>query len=221
MKKTFFPYDKLATQKIEMPKQETIPAKPKEEDKQKEEAKQPPPPEAGEPPAVDITLENEDIPEVGKPVKLVALLTNEERAAALPYFLIKGQDGQEIKLSAVEVLGQEKGKRKFTGEFEFPEPGPHTVTFASSEMKYSPSVRIHIEEKSSGKKKGKGGKKGAKLPVIIKEITEPAKETDVKPSEFGPDVSPPDGGGTTTETPKGIKIIEQPGDNPPKDNTWY
>jgi serine/threonine protein kinase len=228
MKNAFFPYDKVAVEKTD----EGDGASPEkkegkegvEEPEEKDEAKET---EDGAKEAetqAEITIENEEIPVVGTPVKFLTFVTNESGDVPGPHYLIKRSDGVEMKLSAVELIGAgSDGKRRFAAEYAFTASGPYIITFASGDRKYSPSVRIHIQDKSTGKKK-KGGKEDKQ--VIIKEIDE-GKE-DKKPSIFGPDLVAPPGKDepkedkTDTGPPKGIKIIEQPTpDKPPDNNSWY
>jgi serine/threonine protein kinase len=231
MKNTFFPYDKVSSETTGGDDEAAGEGKdgreeagPKEKDEPKEAAGKEK--EAGEQAEAqaEITIENEEIPVVGTPVKFLTLVTNESGAVPGPHYLIKRSDNVEMKLSAVELIGAgSDGKRRFAAEYAFTASGPYIITFASGDRKYSPSVRIHIQDKSAGKKKKKTGKEDKQ--VIIKEIDE-GKE-DKKPSIFGPDLVAPPGKDepkddkTDTGPSKGIKIIEQPTPEKPPDNNWY
>ncbi|MFH1438133.1 MAG: serine/threonine-protein kinase, partial [Pseudomonadota bacterium] len=192
LKNAFFPYDKLASGQEEKGStgQEQPPVDEKEEETktQKETEDREVPIEETSSLQADIMIENQDVPLAGTPVKFACYLLNEKEAVQRPHFIIKSSDGVEIKLAADEMLTQEDGKRKFTSEYSFSAAGPYIVTFASIKKPYSPSVRIHIQEKSSGKKKKKSGKKDK--PLIIKEILpDDALKGDLKkPPQFGPDV---------------------------------
>jgi serine/threonine protein kinase len=216
----FFPYDRIAggTEPAPADASQEASAEPKIKEAQPGE-KAPPPVEAVQ---ADITIENEEVPVTGVPVKFVTYLRNETSPVDGPHYLIKRSDSVEMKLSAIELLGAKDDKRAFAAEYAFPEAGPYIVTFASNEKKYSPSVRIHIQEKGSAKKKKQG--KGVEKGPIIKEIEDTGGNT-TKPSAFGPDITPvEDTKDTTTEPAKGIKIIEKPADGtttPPPKDTWY
>ena len=218
LKNALFPYDKLASGQEEKDvKEEQPPVDGKVEEEKTQEEEETPSLQA------DIMIENIDVPQVGTPVKFACYLLNEKETVQRPHFIIKSSDGVEIKLAADEMLTQEDGKRKFTSEYSFSSAGPYIVTFASIKKPYSPSVRIHIQEKSGGKKKMKPGKKDKAL--IIKEILPVDTGTGdlKKPPTFGPDVvietiEPPE----EKNFPKGIKIIETPDEVvPPPDKEWY
>ena len=221
LRSAFFPYDRIAGTPS------AAPADASQEASAEPKVKEAPPEEKAPPQAeavqADITIENEEAPVTGVPVKFVTYLGNETSPVDGPHYLIKRSDNVEMKLSAIELIGTKDDRRAFAAEYAFSEAGPYIVTFASNEKKYSPSVRIHIQEKSSAKKKKQG--KGAEKGPIIKEIEDTGGDV-TKPSEFGPDITPVEGTtDTTTEPAKGIKIIEKPaeGTTPPpdKDPGWY
>lgn len=224
LKSNFFPYDKVAETEEEMKDEgETVGSGKQAGEGEENKTEEKEPENQPKPVQVDITIENEEIPIAGTPVKFLAFLTNETETVEDPHYLIKRSDGVELKLSALELLGADKENRKFAGEYAFSIAGPYIITFASSERKYSPSVRIHIQGKSSGKKK-KGGKSLKKS--IIREIKD--DEKDSKPFKFGPDLVGPPGGDSTADkpskkSPAGIKIIEKHTDAPapPPSKDWY
>ena len=228
LKNAFFPYDRLASgqeeKNVKEQQQQPVDEKEEEETQKETEGKEAPEEETAHLQA-DIMIENKEVPLVGTTVKFACDLLNAKEAVQQPHFIIKSSDGAKIKIAADESLSQEEGKKRFTSEYSFSSAGPYIVTFASIKQAYSPSVRIHIHEKTSGKKKKKSGKKGKEL--IIKEILpdDTGADDPKKPSKFGPDViietiEPPE----EKKPPTGIRIIETPDEvvpPPPPDKEWY
>ena len=225
LKKTFFPYDRGVIEEVKKASKSSnnsnqkIEAPSKEAEKKTEEITPP------SPPSVDITIENEEIPQVGKEIKLQALVSNETGKISNPHFLIKISAGVEVKVSAIEIPEKHTDKRIFEASYTFSNSGAQTVTFASTEKIYSPSVIIHVGSKGRGDNKTR--RNAGKLidePKTqgVEETTEKSKQPKIK-TNFGPDI---DFNGNVKEGEKNegkIKIIEKSDEEKKSssDTSWF